>query len=82
MNAMGINRVPSAEACRQNFQELALNKDLQTILTALSIKLWKKSGAKNEYIEKDQMQWAGEWVHKQKPWMVCQTAFGKGQLFL
>jgi len=57
MNSMSIDRVPSAETYRQKFQELALNKDLETILPELSIKLWKKSGVENEYIKKDQKKW-------------------------
>ena len=57
MNSMGIDRVPSAETYRQKFQDLALNKDLESILPDLSVRLWKKTGMKEEYIEKDDAKW-------------------------
>ena len=57
MNSMGIDRVPSAETYRQKFQELALNKDLESILPDLSVRLWKKTGIKNEFIKKGNDKW-------------------------
>lgn len=57
MNSMGIGRVPSAESYRQKFQDLALSKDLESKLPKLSVKLWKKTSMKHEFIEQDNRKW-------------------------
>ena len=57
MNSMGIDRVPSAETYRQKFQELALKKDLESLLPELSVRLWKKTGMEHEFVTKGKDKW-------------------------
>jgi len=56
-NALGINRIPSAETLRQRFQTLALRTDLAKELPKCSIALWKKTGMTPDIIEKNERKW-------------------------
>jgi len=57
MNAVDIDRVPSAETYRQTFQRIALNTELEAMLPRCSVKLWKKAGMDHEYVQKDDKKW-------------------------
>ncbi|SMP80768.1 hypothetical protein SAMN06295888_13518, partial [Desulfonatronum zhilinae] len=57
MNAVDIDRVPSAETYRQTFQRIALNTELEAMLPGCSVKLWKKTDMAHEYLQKDDKKW-------------------------
>ena len=57
MNAVDVDRIPSAETYRQTFQRIALNTELEGLLPGCSVKLWKKTGMTHEYVQKDEKQW-------------------------
>jgi len=57
MNTVDIDRVPSAESCRQTFQRIALNTELETMLPGCSVKLWKKTGMDHGSVQKEDKKW-------------------------